>query len=244
MRGWLMQTKVEILRIFRNPYFVFWSLFMPIVFYFVFTNIFNTGMGDSWNSRFLMSVTCFSVMGTSILTLGIRLVEEKAHGWSNLMRTTPLSSSVYFSAKMVGQTMIHICSVAIIFVVGAVINGVDLSVWQWLTSALWILIGALPFLAIGTIIGAMNKVETAAGISNFFYMVLAFMGGLFMPIEVLPSIFKSIAKAIPSYHYGAGVWEITEGGTPSLLNIAVLAGYFLLFVVLSIYIRRKQEVVV
>ncbi|MBX4383617.1 hypothetical protein K4G98_24010, partial [Mycobacterium tuberculosis] len=87
------------------------------------------------------------------MTLGIRLVEEKAHGWSNLMRTTPLSSSVYFSAKMVGQTMIHICSVAIIFVVGAVINGVNMSVWQWLTSALWILIGALPFLAIGTIIG-------------------------------------------------------------------------------------------
>ncbi len=37
-----MQCKVEMLRIVRNPYYVFWSLLMPIVFYFIFTKIVNT----------------------------------------------------------------------------------------------------------------------------------------------------------------------------------------------------------
>ena len=97
----------------RNPYFIFWSLFMPIVFYVIFTKVVNTGMPDKtlWDAHFLMSVTTFSVMGSAIMTLGIRLVQERAEGWTTFMKVTPLSSMQYFTAKMIGQSLVHVFSI-------------------------------------------------------------------------------------------------------------------------------------
>ncbi|WP_433745769.1 ABC transporter permease [Falsibacillus pallidus] len=243
MNAFKMQCTAEIKRVLRNRYFVFWSLLMPIVFYYIFTNVVNTEAPDqdAWNAHYLMSMTVFSVMGSSIMTLGIRLVQEKAQGWSTYMRITPLSDTVYFAAQMVGQSVIHILSVVVIFTAGALINGVSLSAFEWVMSGLWILLGSIPFLAFGTLIGLMKKVETAAGISNIIYMVLAVAGGLWMPIDVMPKLMKNIAQWLPSYHFGNGVWEISNGSLPGWKDIVILVAYLAVFMLLSKYIRRKQE---
>lgn len=92
MNAILTQCRFEMVRIFRNPYFVFWSLFMPILFYFIFTNIVNTGVPDQgeWQAYYLMSMTTFSVMGSAIMNFGIRMVQEQTEGWSTFMKLTPL----------------------------------------------------------------------------------------------------------------------------------------------------------
>jgi len=241
-----MQCKIEVLRILRNPYYVFWSLFMPIVFYVVFTRIFNSALEDQqeWQAHYLMSMSAFSVMGSAIMTLGIRLVEERTQGWSMFMRITPLSDTAYFFAKMVGQTVIHTFSIVVIFTAGALINGVSLTAFEWLMCGLWLLFGSLPFLAIGTLVGTMKRVDTASGISNMFYMVLALLGGMWMPLEIMPDFVQTIGKWLPSYHFGSGAWSIVRGNTPDWTNFILLIGYLVLFVLLSGYIRRKQEVAV
>ncbi len=240
------QCKIEIIRILRNPYYVFWSLVMPIVFYVLFTRVFNGSIEDEnvWQAHYLMSMTAFSVMGSAIMTLGIRIVEERTQGWALFMRVTPLSDHAYFFAKMVGQTFIHIFSILVIFLAGALINGVTLSALEWLMSGLWILVGSFPFLALGTLVGTMKRVDTASGISNMVYMVLAFAGGMWMPLEIMPDFVQMIGKWLPSYHFGNGAWEIVRGGKPEWLNLILLFGYLFLFVVLSTYIRRKQEAAV
>lgn len=246
MRSIIMQCKAETLRILRNPYYLFWSLFMPIIFYILFTKVFNPAPTDDnlYQAHFLMSMTVFSVMGSGIMILGIRLVEERKQGWALFMRVTPLSSQAYFFAKMVGQMLIHVFSIIVIFIAGAVINSVSLSLIEWLFSGMWILIGSVPFLVLGTLVGCLKKVDTATGISNVLYMLLAIMGGLWMPMEVLPGFIQKIGVWLPSYNLGNGAWEIVRGNSPELENIAILTGYFFLFMVLSSYIRRKQEAAV
>ncbi|WP_449538787.1 ABC transporter permease [Ferdinandcohnia sp. Marseille-Q9671] len=246
MSGLFMQCKIEILRILRNPYYLFWSLFMPIVFYFVFTRIFNSALENQqeWQAHYLMSMTAFSVMGSAIMTLGIRLVEERKQGWSMFMRITPLSDQVYFFSKMVGQTVIHIFSILIIFTAGAVINGVSLKAVEWLMCGGWILFGSLPFLALGTLIGTMKRVDTASGVSNMIYMMLAICGGMWMPLEIMPNFVQEIGKWLPSYHFGNGAWQIVRGSGPDWQNFTLLIGYLIVFVLISGYTRRKQEVAV
>jgi len=219
---------------------------MPIVFYVVFTKIFNSATDDQqlWKAHFLMSMAAFSVMGSAIMTLGIRLVEERKQGWSMFMRITPLSDQAYFAAKMIGQTVIHICSIVIIFTAGGLINGISLSPLEWLMCGVWLLFGSLPFLAIGTLVGTMKRVDTAGGVSNMVYMVLAICGGMWMPMEIMPNFIQNIGKWLPSYHYGSGAWEIVRGGVPDWTNFTLLVGYLVLFMVISGYTRRKQEVAV
>ncbi len=245
MEAFKTQCKFEIIRILRNRYFVFWSLVMPIIFYYIFTNLVNSDVPNKaeWQAHYLMSMTVFSVMGSSMMTLGIRMVQERSQGWSTFIRITPLSDTVYFAAQMIGQSVIHLLSITIIFIAGAIINNVSLTPMEWIMSGLWILLGSLPFLAIGTLIGNMKKVETAAGISNVLYMVLAVSGGLWMPLEVMPKMMQNIGKWLPSYNFGNGAWEIVRGNMPDWKNILILIAYLALFMLLSKYIRRKTEVV-
>ncbi|MCW1929004.1 ABC transporter permease [Bhargavaea beijingensis] len=243
MKLFLLQTRSEIKRIFRNPYFVFWSLFMPLVFYFVFTNVFNTDMPDQglWDAHFLMSIAAFSVMGSSIMTLGIRLVEERTQGWSIYLSTTPLPPAAYFASKMAGQSAVHVFSILFIFFAGYLINGVRLSPAEWVLGGVWILLASLPFLALGVLIGAMRRVDTASGVSNLIYLGLAITGGMWMPMEVLPEMLQAVGKWLPAYSYGNGAWEIIRGHAPEWRDMAILTAYLLLFMALAILIRNRQE---
>ncbi|MEH7109409.1 MULTISPECIES: ABC transporter permease [Bacillaceae] len=245
MKTFQVQCKTEIIRVLRNRYFVFWSLVMPILFYYIFTNVVNTNAPNKaeWQAHYLMSMTAFSVMGSSIMTLGVRMVQERSQGWATFIRTTPLSDSIYLSAQMVGQSVIHVLSITIIFIAGALINHVSLTASEWVLSGLWILLGSLPFLGLGTLIGMMKKVETAAGVSNVLYMVLAVSGGMWMPLEIMPKIMQNIGKWLPSYNFGNGAWEIVRGSMPQWKNVLILISYLVLFMLLSKYIRRKQEAV-
>ncbi|MFZ4452523.1 ABC transporter permease [Salibacterium aidingense] len=240
-----LQCKAEILKILRNPYFVFWSLVMPIVFYFIFTRIVNTNAPDEklWQAHYLMSMTTFSVMGSAMMTLGLRMVQERTQGWSTFMKVTPLPDSIYFLAQMTAQTVIHLFSIIVIFIAGMLINGVSLAPQEWIMCGFWILLGSAPFLAIGTLVGAMQKVETAAGVTNILYLLLALAGGLWMPLEMLPDMMQAVGKWLPSYSLGNGAWEIIRGNFPEGKNVVILLTYFVLFMLLSKYVRRKQEAV-
>jgi ABC-2 type transport system permease protein len=239
----LAQSRVEMLRMSRNIYFIFWSLMMPVAFYFLYTRIFTTGTTESeqWNAHYLMSMTCFSIMGSSIMTLGIRLVQERAQGWVTYLQVTPLPNSIYFGGKMVGQTIMHLFSIIIIFTAGFLINHVSLSPAQWINSALWILAGSLPFLALGTCIGTMRRVDTASGLSNALYLSLALLGGMWMPLDIMPNWLGQIGNWLPSHSFGNGAWVIIAGGVPALHDILLLAAYLVAFMLLSTYIRNKQR---
>lgn len=245
MRTITMQCKAEMLRVIRNPYYVFWSLLMPVLFYFIFTRVVNTGADNpsEWRAYYLMSMTTFSVMGSAIMTLGIRLVQERTQGWATFMRITPLPGSIYFFGKMFGQIMMHLFSVVFIFIAGYLINGVTLPWYLWISSGLWIIAASLPFLALGTLVGLMKRVDTASGVSNVVYLLLAVAGGMWMPFEVLPKVMQAIGKWLPSYQFGSGAWSIVQGDAPSWQSVLILLGYLFLFMILSTYIRKKQEAV-
>lgn len=240
-----MQSKAEIVRMMRNRYYVFWSLCMPILFYFIFTRVVSTPQEDQqlWRAHYLMSMATFSVMGSSIMSLGIKLVQERAEGWTLFLKITPLPGSTYYAAKMIAQTIIHLFSIVVIFTAGILINGVELSLVQWLSCGCWIIFGSLPFLAFGTLVGTMKKVETASGISNLIYMVLAITGGMWMPVDIFPDLMQAIVKWIPSYHFANGAWELIRGNSPNLTTFLLIIGYLFLFMLLSTYIRRKQSAV-
>ncbi|MBG9792554.1 ABC transporter permease [Paenibacillus dendritiformis] len=245
MKLLFVQFKIELLRVIRNPYFVFWSLLMPMAFYFIFTRIVNVDVENKtwWQAHYLMSVTGFSVMGSAIMTLGIRIVQERENGWTTYMRITPLPGIIYFAGKMFGQFMMHLFSIIAIFLCGYLVNGVSLSWSAWLGCGLWLLLGSIPFLGLGALVGTMKRVDTASGVSNAIFMLLAITGGMWFPLDILPKFIQMAAKALPAYHFGGGAWEIVRGETPQWEHALFLAGYLLLFMILSTYIRKKQEAV-
>ncbi|MBO8178643.1 MAG: ABC transporter permease [Bacillus sp. (in: Bacteria)] len=243
MHALWMQCKVEFLKTFRNRMFLFFSLFMPIMFYYIFTNLVNRDLPfrEEWEAHYLMSMALFSLISSSVCSLGITFVYENKLGWSKMIRLTPLKEAFYFLAKMMAQLLINLVSVILIFLFGYVVNDVQLSISQWVMCMVWIVLASIPFMALGAIVGSLNKVETATALSNILLFGLAIVGGLWMPVNQLPEFLQQISKWLPSYRAGEGAWNLINGQSISWETIMILMVYFVVFMILSVYIRRKRQ---
>lgn len=246
MNSFVAQCKAEGLRIIRSPFFLLFSILMPLGFYFLFTSLngADTLIGDvPWGAYSLMSLTAFSIIGTAVGQLGIRIAYERKDGWLRQLRLTPLSTTAWIGAKLASHLIIHLLIILIIFPAAAFSFGLELAPWQWVGSALWLLLGSLPFLALGALIGTLRSTDAAMAISNILHMGISIAGGLWMPLATLPAWLQSIGQWLPSYRYASGAWTMISGNLPQWLDFLLLLSYGFIFVVLSSYIMNKREAV-
>ncbi|MFD0711949.1 ABC transporter permease [Paenibacillus sp. GCM10027626] len=246
MRATAAQLKAEILRTIRNRRFVIFTIIMPAMFYFIFTNTIggNTQVGGvEWRAYYLMSMTAYGVIGASVTSLAVRFSRERSHGWTKMMRITPLPGWAQIAAKIAGQGLLNLFIILFMFALGAMVEGVRISAAQWIGCGLWIWLGSFSFMALGALLGTMRNVDVVQVIGNLTFMGLSIAGGLWMPISTMPDIMQTIARILPTYRLGQGAWSIVGNSGVEWGNVAVLAVYVLIFMVISTYIMRKQEAV-
>ncbi|PLS16173.1 ABC transporter [Bacillus sp. M6-12] len=246
MKMFYAQWKAETLRIIRSPFFMIFSIVMPITFYFLFASLNGPELkigGTTWGVYSLMSMTAFSLIGTAVSQFGIRLAYERKEGWIRQLQLTPLPMATWLSAKLASQLLIHLCIILLLFPVAAFVYGLELSFSKWFLCGLWLLAGSVPFLAIGALVGTMKNADAATAISNVLLMGMAVAGGLWMPLETLPGWLQKAAEWLPSYHYAKGAWDTLAGQTISMENIAFLISCTVFFMVLSSYILKKREAI-
>ncbi|GFE14563.1 hypothetical protein Sgleb_26100 [Streptomyces glebosus] len=69
---------------------------------------------------------------------------------------------------------------------------------------------------------------------------LAFLGGLWMPLTILPQWMQNIAEWLPTHAYAALGTAVEAGGAPHLKDVAILAGYLLVFTAGAAGLYRKD----
>ena len=95
-------------------------------------------------------------------------------------------------------------------------------------------LGALPFCAIGMCLGALVSGAASPAIVNLIFLPMAFLSGLWLPLQFMPKFLVDIAPIWPAYHLAQMALDTV--GAPSAGtyagHIAVLAattlGFFLL----------------
>ena len=98
MRALWMQCKIEILRTFRNKLFIFFSLLMPVMFYYIFTNVVQVPQnGDAWKAHYLISMATFSIVGTALFSFGVRLSGKRARMDTSSKNYTASRGSIFNS---------------------------------------------------------------------------------------------------------------------------------------------------
>ncbi|MBR2569491.1 MAG: ABC transporter permease [Paenibacillus sp.] len=246
MNMFITQTKAECLRIVRSPFFILFSIFMPLCFYFLFASLngASTEIASTQYASFsLMSMTAFSLIGTAMSQFGIRLSFERRDGWVSLLKLTPLTPAVWIGSKMVAHMAVHLLTIAVIFSAGSIVYDLDLSLGQWLVCGLWLWVGSLSFLAVGSLLGTIKNAEAAVAVANLLLMGLAIMGGLWMPLHTLPMWMQKIGEWLPSYRYAHGAWNMLGGSSPAMLDWLILLTAGLLFMVVSGYLLNRREAV-
>ncbi len=197
----LVYTRYELLRTLRNRRFFLLSLGFPLILYFVIVSpnrhVQNfDGSGISFALYYMVGLASFGTM-SAMLSSGARIAAERAVGWNRQLRISPLSTRSYFRAKVVTGYMMALISLLALYLAGTSL-GVRLGASEWLEMTGLILVGLIPFAALGIMIGHLLTPDSIGPAMGGGISLLALLGGTWFPITG-HGFLHDIAQLIPSY---------------------------------------------
>lgn len=229
-------TRYELLRTVRERRLVLFGFGFPLILYFVIA-IPNrhikdfAGTGISAALYYMVSLASFGTM-MSMVSTGGRIAGERQVGWTRQLRITPLSPRAYLRAKILTGYAMAILSLLLLYVSGALL-GVSLAANKWMEMTGLIIVGLIPFAALGIALGHMLTVDAIGPAIGGTVSLLALIGGTWFPVtsgflhdlgQFLPSFWLVQAGrvALGGSAWGAKGWAVVLGWS---LVLGVLAAW-------------------
>lgn len=246
MRGLVALFAFELRRLMRNRRYLVFTFGFPVLFYALFLKSAGHGgstaiAGTVWRDYSMVSMASFGAMIAAFNAGGARLAGERSGGWVRRLRMTPLPSWSYVATKLATGITLALPVIVVVELLGAAYGHARLSAGTWAEVTLLIWIGALPFAALGVLIGFLASSDTIYPLTSALMILLAFFGGMFNPVPTLPSGLRTLAKAMPSYNLAALGWGVLAGRGPGLVHAGILAGYLICFGVLVSWRYRADQ---
>jgi ABC-2 type transport system permease protein len=195
----LIYARYELLRTFRNRRFYLFSFGFPLVFFWLIASpqhnkiIEHTGL--TYAAYYMVSLASFGTMASMIST-GARIAGERQVGWTRQLRISPLSVRAYFRAKVLTGYVMALLSLVLLYISGALL-GVSLSAERWLGMTGLILVGLLPFAALGVFVGHLVNTDAVGPLMGGGISILAFVSGTWFPIT--SGFLHSFGQFLPSW---------------------------------------------
>ena len=237
-----LEAKTETLRLLRTPGFSLPTLLFPVMFYTFFGIIFAKE-GTAMPTYLMATYATFGIIGPALFSFGVGIAIERGQGWFNLKEVSPMPASAYLFSRIVLTLLFSTAVITLLFFIGAVFGGVSIMASQWLLLAITLLLGSLPFCAIGMTLGLYLKSSSAPAVVNLIYLPMGFLSGLWLPITLLPEFMQTFANVLPPYHLAQLSLKIIDMdiGAPIYWHISVLIVYTLLFMALATKAYYKKD---
>jgi ABC-2 type transport system permease protein len=100
-----------------------------------------------------------------------------------------------------------------LILLGTLFGGVHLAIAAAAKLIGTLILGAIPFCAMGLAIGYFAGPNSAPALVNMIYLPLSFASGLWFPIQVLPKFLQAIAVHSPAYHLAQLALNIVGGSS-------------------------------
>lgn len=203
---------VEIKKFTRERDAIVFSFAFPIVMLTFFGSIFDYDMGPiSGAQYYLPAMLAFGLMSVSFLNLGVSIAMERDDGTLKRMYGTPMPRSSYFIGKVILVLTVGVAEAALLIAVAAVVLGVDLptSASAWATFAWVTALGITAFTLLGIAVSSVPRSgRSAAAVINLPYILLQFISGIFIPLEVLPEWVRNVGAVFPPRWLNQGLQSV------------------------------------
>jgi len=240
-------VQLELHRASRNRRYLMTAVIFPVMFYALFTGVLQGGGADPtaggglvWKTYYMVSMAAYGAIGAA-LGGAIVIATERWSGWTRLLKTTPLPPVGYVAGKLIVSYVVTLPSVGLVLLAGALLNHVSLAPATWIQIYVSMILGALPFAALGLLLGYLFDANSAQGGMMITYFGLAILGGLWVPVSNMSGVLVTIAHVLPAYHLGNLGWQALIGSGPDPVDVAVLAGYALGIGALALWRYRADE---
>ena len=199
--------RYELLRSFRNRRYLVFALAYPLVLFFAVAepNRHATFDGVAFPVYFMGGMAAVGTM-IAVISSGARIAAERASGWTRQVRVTPLRTSSYISAKVLCGYLMALATIALVCLAGSTL-GVRLSAGEWLTVLGLLMVGLIPFVALGILLGHLVSTDSLTVATGGATTLFALLGGAYGFLIAKSGPMFEFIKALPSY------WLVQVGKT-------------------------------
>ena len=163
-----------------------------------------TVKSEELNERSLSAFdyTFAGLLGFAIVGMGIFgpinvFPELKKMGILRRLSTTPIRVWQYFVATMIGQAVVGLVALAIMFVVAIVVFNLNV-VGNWFELVVFLLMSIVMILGIGLALGGWAKNERqVAPLANIIVFPMLFLSGTFFPRFLMPEWVQNVSAFLP-----------------------------------------------
>jgi ABC-2 type transport system permease protein len=201
-------------------------------------------VGEQLNERSLSAFdySFAGLLGFSIIGMGIFgpinvFPELKKMGILRRLSTTPLKVWQYFVSTMVGQALVGLISMSIMFIVAVTLFHLHV-VGNLFELAAFIVIGIITILGIGLALGGWAKNERqVAPLANIIVFPMMFLSGTFFPRFLMPEWLQTVSGFLPLTPIIDGIRLILTEGKHfidllpqlGLIGVWIVVIYFIAF---------------
>jgi ABC-2 type transport system permease protein len=217
------EARCELLRYLREPAFVLPVMLFPAVFYVMFGVVLARGNGDA--ARYMLaSYSTFGVMAPGLFGFGVSLALERDGGLLELKRAMPMPPGAYLLGKLLMAVLVAAGVGVLLLALAILLAKVPLAPAQVAALLVTDVLGVVPFCALGLLVGTWIKGQGAPGLLNLVYLPMAFLSGLWFPLQLMPAALRALAPVWPSYHLNElALAAVGMGRSPPLPHVLVLA---------------------
>lgn len=233
LHAYFTDAKYEALRMLRAPAFAIPFLLMPGPMYLLFGALRSapTGPTDPQLPNLLfIGFSVMAIIGPALFGVGSTLAPERDAGLTKLKRALPVPAGSYVLSKLLMSMFFAALTTLLMIVAAKLAGNISLTAPQLVALSATLVVGALPFCALGLFIGAHCSGSAAPGFTNLLYLPMLWLSGLFFP---LPAFLQKWVVVWPAFHLqqvvvavcGAGKYQLL----PPQISAAVLLGVMVIF---------------
>lgn len=243
----------DIIKLLRDKSRIFASFIFPIIFIGVLGTSLQQNLGETLGYNFLTFVfigvlaqTLFQSTASGIISL----VEDRQNDFAQEMFIAPISRYAILLGKILGETIVSLVQI-IGVVVFAFLIKIPLDVMSLISLFPFILAIAFFGGAFGVMVmSSLSEQRAANQIFPFILFPQFFLAGVFNPIQNLPLPILIASRISPMtyavdllrsiYYYGKPEYAKVVLFNP-WLNLAVVLGFGVVFLVIGTYLFVKNE---
>jgi len=203
LRTILTLAAVRIRLTLRNKAFLFFSLIMPLGFFFLYGSVF--AKGDPAKVTYLMGpVLSLTVMGT-FWGLSVQLVTWREQGILRRFRLAPIPPSSMIASSILANYVLILPTVILELLLARIVYHVT-ALGDLVTLFTLVIMGITSFGALGLIVASVtNTMQETQIINQLLWFSFIFLSGATVPLADLPRVVQRIGLFLPATYLVSGL---------------------------------------
>ena len=205
-------TRVRMVLALRNKMFFFFSVVMPLMFFFLYAGVF--AKGDPHAVRFFLGrVLALNVMG-SFWGLSATLVMYREQGILRRFHVAPVTASDMLMSSVLANFVLTLPTVISVLLLARFVFHVR-DMGNLLAAFLFVCAGTVSFGSLGLVVASItNTMQETQVLNQLMWLPLIFLSGATFPLAFLPKVVQGFSVFLPATYLVVGLQEATFSGKP------------------------------